>query len=401
VAVIAGLAFALQIRRRLSQLTQTAEALAGGDLDRRLTVLASDEIGRLGKSFNAMADRLKERTRDAAGLRKLSDLVQACGSVEEAFEVTEQVVPSFFPGSRGIIHILNSSRTLLEVYGLFGEGAKELIKPDPASPDDCWAFRRGAPYRVEKGGHTPACRHMAANGQSYACFPLTAHGENLGVLTLSPMPEGERIAVAELLAEQIGMAVGNLRLRDSLRNQAVRDALTGLFNRRYFEEVAEREIARAKRHQRSVAFFMVDVDHFKRFNDNFGHDAGDFLLREVGQLLKTSIRQSDVACRYGGEEFVLILPESTAEDSRGRAEQLRQAFHRLQLTHQGRALAGVTVSIGVAAFPSHGEDRHTVLRAADAGLYRAKEEGRDRVVVAPESAGAPGATDNGREHADA
>jgi diguanylate cyclase (GGDEF)-like protein len=156
-----------------------------------------------------------------------------------------------------------------------------------------------------------------------------AHGESLGVLTLAPMPSAQQSAWAERVAEQIGLAVANLRLRDSLRDQATRDGLTGLFNRRFFEEAAERELSRAKRHQRPLVFMVLDVDHFKRFNDTYGHDAGDYLLREVGQLLRRSVRQSDFACRYGGEEFVLILPESPVESALERADQIRRGFRAL------------------------------------------------------------------------
>jgi diguanylate cyclase (GGDEF)-like protein len=385
VAVSAGVVFSVQLRRRLSDLEDAAEAIARGDFERRAPSADKDEIGRLALSFNVMAVEVQTRTREEAGLRKLSELLQACGTVAEAFEVIEQVVPSLLPESRGVIHIINDSRTLLEVATRFGlscdaqgEGSSE-----PAAPNDCWAFRRGAPHRVEAGDAMPGCSHAGTDRTSYVCIPLVAHGENLGMLTLAPLPNERRTVWAERLAEQIGLAVANLRLRDSLRTQAIRDGLTGLYNRRYFEEAAERELARAKRHQRPVVFLVLDVDHFKRFNDTFGHDAGDHLLREVGQLLRSSVRQSDVACRYGGEEFVLILPESPPEEARRRADQIRQGFHRLGLSHQGRVLGPVTVSIGIAGYPDHGSEREGLLRSADAALYKAKGEGRDRVMMAP------------------
>jgi diguanylate cyclase (GGDEF)-like protein len=384
VTVSAGVIFAVQLRRRLTDLEDATEAIARGDFERRASSGDNDEIGRLAQSFNAMAEEVQERTREAAGLHKLSELLQACGTVKEAFEVIEQVVPSLLPESRGVIHLINGSRTMLEVATRFslscdaaGEGRSE-----PATPNDCWAFRRGAPHRVEAGDAMPGCHHAGAESSTYVCIPLLAHGENLGMLTLSPLPDEKRSLWAERLAEQIGLAVANLRLRDSLRTQAIRDGLTGLYNRRYFEEAAERELALAKRHERPVVFLVLDVDHFKRFNDTHGHDAGDHLLREVGQLLRTSVRQSDVACRYGGEEFVLILPESPAEEARRRADQVRQGFQRLGLSYQGKVLGPVTVSIGIAAYPEHGTDRETLLRNADAALYQAKGEGRDRVVMA-------------------
>jgi diguanylate cyclase (GGDEF)-like protein len=366
--------FALQLRRRLGELELTAEALAHGDLDRRAAADSNDEVGRLAQSFNVMVEQVQSRAREAAGQRKLSELLQACSNVQEAFEVTERVVPSLLPGSRVVIHILNASRSALEVATQFG-GEAERVSAEPAAPSDCWAFRRGAEHRGGVREAVPTCRHVGAEADSYLCIPLLAHGENLGVLTLAPSPDEMLTARAERFAEQIGLAVANLQLRESLRNQAVRDGLTGLYNRRYFDDAAER-------HDRPLVFMVLDVDHFKRFNDTYGHDAGDLLLREVGQLLRSSVRQSDVACRYGGEEFVLILPESPLEEARRRADQIRRAFHQLGLSYQGKSLGTISVSIGVAAYPDHGSDRATLLRNADAALYRAKHEGRDRVMLA-------------------
>ncbi|HTV22313.1 MAG TPA: diguanylate cyclase [Polyangiaceae bacterium] len=383
-AMVAGAFFAMQLRRRLTDLEIAAEALARGDFDRRAPTSGGDEIDRLAHSFNAMADQVQGRTLEAVGLRKLSELLQACSNVKEAFEVTEMVLPSLMPESRGVIHIVNASRSLLEVTTHFGLtcGAEERSSMDPSAPSDCWAFRRGVVHRVEPGESMPSCRHVGAESGSYLCIPLLAHGESLGVMTLTPLPDELQSAWAERLAEQVGLAVANLRLRDSLRNQAIRDALTGLYNRRYFEEAAERELSRAKRHERPIVFMVLDVDHFKRFNDTHGHDAGDYLLREVGQLLRRSVRQSDFACRYGGEEFVIIMPESPLDEARRRADQIRAGFHSLGLSHQGKVLGPVTVSIGIASYPDHGSERDVLIRSADEALYRAKNEGRDRAVVA-------------------
>ena len=171
-------------------------------------------------------------------------------------------------------------------------------------------------------------------------------------------------------------------LRETLYSQSVRDPLTGLFNRRFMEETLSREIRRAERHRQPLGVIILDLDHFKRFNDTFGHDAGDSLLREVGGFLKANIRGSDVACRFGGEEFFLILPESNLEDIHGKAEELRQKVSMLTVEHLGRSLGTITASFGVAVFPIHALTTTTLLRTADQALYQAKRAGRDRVVVA-------------------
>ena len=169
--------------------------------------------------------------------------------------------------------------------------------------------------------------------------------------------------------------------REELRLQAIRDPLTGLFNRRYMEESLERELHRAARSNLPLGAVMIDLDHFKRFNDTWGHEAGDAVLREVGNLLTNWSRCEDIACRYGGEEFTLILTAAASEGTRLRTEQFRQAARGLEVRHGGRSLGGITVSAGVAAFPEHGFTATEILRAADEALYQAKARGRDRVVV--------------------
>ncbi len=169
-------------------------------------------------------------------------------------------------------------------------------------------------------------------------------------------------------------------LREKLREQAMHDKLTGLYNRHYVEEWFGLELLRAQRHGRSIAAIMLDIDHFKRFNDSFGHEAGDLVLRELAGVLRRFARQSDVASRYGGEEFLVLLPECPFDAALRKAEQLREEAAKLKLEHNDRALGSVTVSIGVAAFPDHAQEAKALLRCADEALYDAKAAGRDRVV---------------------
>jgi diguanylate cyclase (GGDEF)-like protein len=184
------------------------------------------------------------------------------------------------------------------------------------------------------------------------------------------------------IAGEVGLALANLRLRDSLRQQSIRDPLTNLFNRRYMEESFDRELQRAERKGTPIGVLVIDVDHFKDFNDSFGHDAGDALLCELGAALKGSVRGEDIACRYGGEEFVVILPDADTADSLQRAEALRSKAKGLVVHHAERSLRTVTLSIGVACYPEHGGDARTLIQVADRALYRAKSAGRDRVVLA-------------------
>ena len=181
------------------------------------------------------------------------------------------------------------------------------------------------------------------------------------------------------------MAIANVKLRDQLRDQSIRDALTGMYNRRYMLETCRREFARAKRSNESVSILSLDVDHFKRFNDNHGHDAGDVVLRAVAECLKTSFRDEDVPCRFGGEEFVVILPGASATDAARRANDVRVKIEALAVRYLDGTLPKVTMSIGIAAFPLSGDNPQDVLKAADDALYVAKEAGRNRVEIAEAS----------------
>jgi diguanylate cyclase (GGDEF)-like protein len=179
------------------------------------------------------------------------------------------------------------------------------------------------------------------------------------------------------------MALANLKLRETLRTQAIRDSLTGLFNRRYLEETMDRELNRIKRLEAQLAVIMMDLDHFKAYNDTYGHNAGDELLSALGRMLKSQIRGEDIACCYGGEEFLLIMPGTSLEVALERAELLRQTVQTLHLQNPG--LKPITLSLGIAVYPEHGDTSLEIIRAADAALYLAKQAGRDRVMT-------PGAT---------
>jgi diguanylate cyclase (GGDEF)-like protein len=226
----------------------------------------------------------------------------------------------------------------------------------------------------------------------HLCVPMIAQGDSLGVLSIDDLSLCDRttparaikrkLRLAETLAEQIALAFANLQLRETLKYQSVRDSLTGLFNRRHMEESLERELLRAARNHTEVAVLMVDIDHFKRFNDMFGHEAGDFLLCELGGVLRFNVRGADIACRYGGDEFLLIMSETSLETGYQRAEAIRKTVTELRVHRNGQTLPKLTLSIGLAGFPVHGETSAGIVNTADQALYRAKHEGRDRVIVA-------------------
>ena len=343
--------------------------------------LARKELDRQNEK---MMNELKERSQRATLLAKLGELLQTCTSREEVFSAGLGFAPRIFPHTRGAIALLNGGRNLAEVVGSWSDCQ---LPAAVFEPNACWALRTGHPHLVVAGDNTARCAHAAGVKPTYLCIPILAQGEALGTLHVQTSDEKPSLGEAELsfkttFAEQIGLSIANIRLREALRTQSIRDPLTGLYNRRYLEEMLEREIRRAVRAEQSLGILMLDLDHFKKINDTYGHDAGDAVLRETASFLVKSIRAEDIVCRFGGEEFVVILPTAGLESARSRAERIRSKLREVIVLHQGQSVGVITVSVGVSALPTHGTCGKDLLQAADAALYCAKREGRDRVVTA-------------------
>ena len=323
---------------------------------------------------------------------EMNDLLQTCRSLDEAFKVAGRYGHRLFPSDCGAIYVISHSRTVVEAVSTWGDPAPEITV---FGPEDCWALRRGRTHVVEEATVGLSCGHLApAERGGSLCVPMMAHGEAIGMLHLrsqpaesldalapAALPEAKQ-RLAHTVAEHIALAFANLRLRETLRVQSVRDPLTGLFNRRYMEESLERELRRSARHHRQLAVLFLDLDHFKTFNDTFGHGAGDTLLRELGHFLQTHVRGEDIACRYGGEEFALILPDTESASTLRRADELREQVRSIQVDHHGHSLGAVSISIGIALYPDHGSSSEQLMAAADDALYQAKARGRNRVEMA-------------------
>jgi diguanylate cyclase (GGDEF)-like protein len=366
-----------------------------------------DELGELAAAFGSMAEDLKghqdkllsygcelesmmtelsRRNQEITLFSKMNDFLQTSTTEAEAYSIISETVTKLFPEDSGAVFILNASRDMLEAAAVWGP----LPPANPIfPPNECWAHRRGQVHLALD--QERCCPHVTEAEHMYCCLPLLAQGEMLGILhLLDGQPRNgaadearmaEKCKLAKILADAIGLGIANLKLRETTRNLSIRDPLTGLFNRRYMEESLAQEQHRSKRTQAQLAVIMVDIDHFKKFNDNFGHDGGDAVLRALGSFFKTHVRGSDIACRYGGEEFTLILSPSTAEGAQQRAEKIRAAAMLLGISHAGQSLGAITLSLGVAMFPDHATDTAALVKAADVALYQAKGGGRNRVVM--------------------
>ncbi len=389
-----GSRIALELSTRLVREAGRPTAIQGIARDvteRRKTEQALQSVN---EKLTVWVRELERRNRETTQLHEMGELLQTCLTAEEAYAVVSRCARELFPHLNGALFMQAGSRDLFEAVATWGD---PLTGERVFAADECWALRRGRLHSHAAGDSGLHCRHRGHVTPSTAgslCVPMMAQGEALGVLHLQgilpePEPTLPQFRAADTLrelavtvAEHIALSLASLKLRETLRNQSIRDPLTGLFNRRYLEATLAREMLRAVRKERPLGIILLDVDHFKQYNDTRGHPAGDALLRELGAFLQRNTRGDDLACRYGGEEFLLIFPETNLETARIRAEQLRAGIKQVVPMLDGRKLDPVSLSLGVAAFPEHGNETAALLAAADRALYQAKAAGRDRVVVA-------------------
>ncbi len=335
---------------------------------------------------------LRQYNHDLALLNRMTHVLQACPTEQDTYAVVTDTCIQLIPESSGHLLLRNDADNILESGALWGNPSSALRQ---FHLDDLDFICLNKSHVVD---HPDVGRILSRIAYSHqerqVCVPVSSPDTLLAVLLFSFEPdesikneddwyhrvESKQLLITEMV-EHYALALVNLRLREMLRTDSIHDPLTGLYNRRHMKAALEREASRAQRLQASVGILMFDIDHFKTLNDNYGHEAGDAVLREIGTLLKCSSREEDIACRYGGEEFLLILPDTTLENAVKRAENLLEQMQQHNFVCQEKTLS-VTISIGVAAYPLHGSDIQGSVRAADAALYQAKEKGRNQVVMA-------------------
>jgi diguanylate cyclase (GGDEF)-like protein/PAS domain S-box-containing protein len=345
---------------------------------------AEQRLRKANDELTALVAELQRRDAEMLSLNRVYELLQACTSQEEAYKVIALVAGELLNGQNGCLAILHAADRYLEPVASWGDEAVEAV----FSLDDCWALRRGQIHEVKDPQVDLVCGHFVRQPDTgYLCVPLSVQGETMGVLcvlnteswTGEHRTGQQRLVVA--LGEAIKMSLSNLKLQEKLREQAIRDPLTGLLNRRFLEETLAKNVYRAERRNSPLCVVMLDLDDFKRFNDTFGHHAGDAFLREFGRGLRETVRKSDISCRYGGDEFVLVLPDSSLPDAQKRMEDICAMVKEIQSRHRESRTFTMTVSAGIAQAGVHASDPGELLRAADKALYAAKAAGRDRVAV--------------------
>lgn len=332
----------------------------------------------------------RQRTFELMVLSNLGKTLQRCSNLPEAYAAVATAAFRLFPHDDGTLYARRVETNSIEAVAHWGDPQPLNA---PLGETVCRAIKQQLVYQFAANAEAHCCALTSdAQARTTICAPLVAQGESFGVLQLRLADPDRNIAsglstaaldarreLAVMLAEQAALGLANIQLWDTLREQAIRDPLTGLFNRRYMEEAIEREPRFTARPDYPIGVIMLDIDHFKTINDTYGHAAGDAVLRRVGRLLLTSVRAEDIVCRYGGEEFVLVLPRAPVEVARARAEQIRAHVSEIYIEHNGRPLPPITISAGVALVPHHAPSVGEALRVADWALYQAKRNGRNQV----------------------
>ncbi|WP_299842025.1 diguanylate cyclase [uncultured Roseovarius sp.] len=340
------------------------------------------------QALDALQDT-RAHQQEAKLLAELDEWLQCCKSLEELFEIVVIFISKLLPGSVGELYLYSNSRDVLDGACDWGSSALH----DHIAPDSCWALRRGRHYRYDNQEISFPCRHVKDQPQpeemqDYLCIPIVAHGDTVGLLHIRFDANDDRKALdaaqhfAVQCGEHISLAIANVKLRDELHDQSTRDPLTGLYNRRYFLEALRTELTMARRKNGKFSILSFDADKFKAFNDNHGHDAGDMVLRAIAERMYDQFSEGQIPCRFGGEEFTVLLPGATLEEARKAGETLRTAVEDVQVRYGSDILPRVTISVGVAAYPDHGALPQDLLSAADDALYRSKDDGRNCVNVA-------------------
>jgi diguanylate cyclase (GGDEF)-like protein len=394
--ILAGILFFLShlvLIRRLRKFKAAINRISQGEYGYPVSSTRKGVWGRLANDFDKMSRKMKEESDEQ--LSRLNNLtyenlfhsqmlqmillLQTTFRQKELPAIISQFLPRFFPGDPGAL-LLQSEQDNLETVAIWGADQT----PVGMSYYECLALWEGQVHCGPRCNSRFQCKFDIVKHKICICVPIGRFGL---LRILSDADERQLVTKkkrASIVAEHLRVIWVSFKIRENLRNRSLRDPLTGLFNRRFMDEALTLEIARAARQRETLGVIMLDLDHFKRFNDKYGHSVGDDLLKEMGLWLRKYCRSGDIACRYGGEEFAIIMAEANEKNIAKRVEELRFKLGNFRIRHNYKWLTGPTFSAGIAIYPHHGNTPETLLKSADRALYRAKEMGRNRICVAGE-----------------
>jgi len=330
--------------------------------------------------------------KDLQYLKEMVDTLQACTSLESAAFPLAKSCELFFPSTSGMVYLAGKHSEILNPFSHWGMRSS---RSPPFLKNKCLAISQGRIFHISGGDNTKWCPHIkkpssSLDKQGFLCLPLLDQEGPFGLLYIHDnqilsLPENEqtkKIALAETFARQLSLSLTSLKTHDLLSNQAIVDPLTGLYNRRYFDESLRIALSEAKGRSQLLTLLMIDIDHFKMVNDTYGHEAGDEVLKKIALLLQKYYRKEDIVCRFGGEEFMIILPETPLKVVLDKARDIRKAVPKINLSFKGEKIKNITISIGIASYPEHGFSMKKLVSTVDKALYKAKALGRNRIEVA-------------------
>ena len=326
-------------------------------------------------------------------INQLNSYLQVCRALPETYPVISHYADQIFPNWSGSLYLFDENKSLVEAMASWGNVSVRSV--DIIAADDCWALRQGKEHIALDIDNRLSCNHVHDDIGSYTCVPIIAQGEMLGMLhmeyssdtvTFETTEEKQRYfdsrqRLMKIAADNLALSLVSLNLREALKYQSIRDPLTSLFNRRYMEECLQMEISKSARTGGGLGVIMSDIDHFKKFNDTYGHDAGDLVLVEFAKLLTKSFRDSDIICRFGGEEFIIIMPAASQKLVLERANKMCNKVREFEIFYDNKLLPNVTSSFGVAYLSDDFEHASQIVKYADTALYKAKHAGRDQVML--------------------
>ena len=377
------------------QLIRASEQVGRGDFAPSLPPMVDNEFGVLSRSFSNMTSALRREREEIASLNRFSEAVTQCTSEVEVYDLLLHAMKERFQPKQVIIFKLSQVENFLEAAATLVPLPKEAgAWPVIEEPHNCKAVRTGRSFVVDDVRLEPLCpsKFVLPTEGSYYCGPLIAGGIIIGAVRMEGAKDlwtPERQRLLESYLSGAASALSNLRLLERMKQQANIDVLTGLYNRRFLEDYARKLFAIARRRAQPVGMIMLDLDHFKSFNDVYGHEIGDRMLRHFAKTVTTSMRETNLAARYGGEEFIVILPDTSVKSCTLVAERIRKAVMTMVVpSNTEKPLPQLTVSIGVAVFPEHGQTLEEIIQASDKAMYESKRSGRNRATVAttPEAA---------------
>jgi diguanylate cyclase (GGDEF)-like protein/PAS domain S-box-containing protein len=353
---------------------------------------AQEAVKQARDNLEEALNQLERRNQQNKIIIEMRDMIEVTETIKELPPVIISNMKRLFPGSAGALFYRDPGEQDMEKIATWNELPDDVNKSN-ITCIDCPAYQKGHPYIVDDTATSDICPSMKhTTAKLYACISIIERGEVIGLLHIrdgkSMSAETRKRLLVELketsalLYAYLSLSISNLRLTESLKNQAIKDPLTGLFNRRFLMESFTRELTRASRKKTNISIVMIDIDHFKKFNDEWGHAAGDELLVRLGQFFMENIRGSDIACRYGGEEFVILMPEINASAAFNRIDKMREEVKKLKVYYDNHLLPLIALSMGISEYPTNGDGVDELLRLADEALYKAKQGGRDRVIVA-------------------